>query len=87
MKTYIREEAASSGEDDVEGVIEDVWAHGQQESIREDLRLRAALDRLVQDVKPIAPELAEARDKLWTPDKEKPEGETKLWTPGSKETE
>jgi hypothetical protein len=68
-------------------VIEDVWAHGQQESIREDLRLRAALDRLVADVTPIAPELAEARDKLWTPDKEKPEGETKLWTPGSKETQ
>jgi trigger factor len=87
VRDYIREEAAASGEDDVEGVIEDIWAHGQQESIREDLRLRAALDRLVQDVKPIAPELAEARDKLWTPDKEKPEGETKLWTPGSKETE
>ncbi len=87
VRSYIREEAAASGEDDVEGVIEDVWAHGQQESIREDLRLRAALDRLVQDVKPIAPELAEARDKLWTPDKEKPEGETKLWTPGTKETE
>jgi trigger factor len=86
VKAYIREEAAASGEDDAEGVIEDVWAHGQQESIREDLRLRAALDRLVADVKPIAPELAEARDKLWTPDKEKAEGETKLWTPGSKET-
>jgi trigger factor len=86
VRAYIREEAAASGEEDVEGVIEDVWAHGQQESIREDLRLRAALDRLVADVKPIAPELAEARDKLWTPDKEKPEGETKLWTPGSKET-
>jgi trigger factor len=86
VKAYIREEAAASGEDDVEGVIDDVWAHGQQESIREDLRLREALDRLVADVTPIAPELAEARDKLWTPDKEKPEGETKLWTPGSKET-
>jgi len=86
VKAYIREEAAASGEADAEGVIEDVWAHGQQESIREDLRLRAALDRLVADVKPIAPDLAEARDKLWTPDKEKPEGETKLWTPGSKET-
>ena len=85
VKAYIREEAHASGED-AEGVIEDVWAHGQQESIREDLRLRAALDRLVADVKPIAPELAEARDKLWTPDKEKAEGETKLWTPGSKET-
>jgi trigger factor len=87
VKAYIREEAAASGENDVEGVIQDVWEHGQQESIREDLRLRAALDRLVADVKPIAPELAEARDKLWTPDKEKAEGDTKLWTPGSKETE
>ena len=87
VKAYIRDEAGASGEEDVEGVIEDVWAHGQQESIREDLRLRAALDRLVADVKPIAPELAEARDRLWTPDKEKPEGETKLWTPGSKESQ
>ena len=86
VKAYIREEAAASGEEDADGVIEDVWAHGQQESIREDLRLRAALDRLVADVTPIAPELADARDKLWTPDKEKAEGETKLWTPGSKET-
>ena len=85
VKAYIREEADAAGEEDADGVIEDVWAHGQQESIREDLRLRAALDRLVSDVKPIAPELADARDKLWTPDKEKPEGETKLWTPGSKE--
>jgi trigger factor len=85
VKTYIREEAEASGEADADGIIEDVWAHGQQESIREDLRLRASLDRLVADVKPIAPELAEARDKLWTPDKEKAEGETKLWTPGSKE--
>jgi trigger factor len=87
VKAYIREETAASGEDDADGVIEDVWTHGQQESIREDLRLRAALDRLVHDVKPIAPELAEARDKLWTPDKEKAEGDTKLWTPGSKEND
>jgi trigger factor len=85
VRAYLREEAESAGED-AEGLIEDVWAHGQQESIRDDLRLRAALDQLVADVKPIAPELAEARDKLWTPDKEKPEVETKLWTPGSKET-
>jgi len=82
VKAYLREEAEASGEDDTDLLIEDVWAHGQQESIREDLRLRAALDRLVADVKPIAPELAAARDKLWTPDKEKAEGDTKLWTPG-----
>lgn len=86
VKAYLREEAENADED-ADALVEDVWAHGQQESIREDLRLRAALDRLVADVTPIAPELAEARDKLWTPDKEKPAGETKLWTPGSKETE
>ena len=85
VKAYLREEAESAGEDDPDGLIEDVWAHGQQESIREDLRLRAALDRLVADVTPIAPDLAAARDKLWTPEKEKAEADTKLWTPGSKE--
>jgi trigger factor len=85
VRTYLREEAETAGED-ADALVEDVWTHGQQESIREDLRLRAALDRLVADVKPIAPDLAEARDKLWTPDKEKAEGDTKLWTPGSKES-
>lgn len=82
VKSYLREEAEAAGEEDVEGLIADVWAHGQQESIRSDLRLRAALDRLVADVTPIAPELAAAREKLWTPEKEKAEGDTKLWTPG-----
>jgi trigger factor len=86
VQAYLREQAENAGED-AEPLIEDVWAHGQQESIREDLRLRAALDRLVADVKPIAPEVAEAREKIWTPDteKEKTETEPKLWTPGSKE--
>ncbi|HEU5264879.1 MAG TPA: trigger factor, partial [Gaiellaceae bacterium] len=60
VKQYLREEAESAGEEDADGLVDDVWAHGQQESIREDLRLRAALDRLVADVKPIAPDLAAA---------------------------
>lgn len=84
VKAYLREEAEKA-EEDADALIEDVWAHGQEESIREDLRLRAALDRLVADVTPISPEVAEARAKLWTPDKEKTETETKLWTPGTKE--
>jgi trigger factor len=84
VKAYLREEAENA-EEDADALIEDVWTHGQMESIREDLRLRAALDRLAEDVKPIAPEVAEAREKLWTPDKEKTESDTKLWTPGSKE--
>jgi hypothetical protein len=83
----IREQAAEAeeGGTDVDELIDEIWAHGQQEALREDLLLRAALDRLVADVKPISIEQAEAREKLWTPDKEKAATETKLWTPGSKE--
>ncbi len=84
VRELIREQAEAAG-DDPEQVIADVWEHGQQEALREDLRLRAALDRLAAEVKPISLEQAEARERLWTPDKEKPKGETKLWTPGSKE--
>ena len=84
VKATIREQAEEAGEDP-EPMIEEVWTHGQQEALREDLRLRAALDRLAADVKPISVEQAEAREKLWTPDKEKAATETKLWTPGSKE--
>ena len=47
----------------------------------------ATLDRLAADVKPISAELADAREKLWTPDKENTETEKKLWTPGTKEPE
>ena len=85
VKDLIREQAAASG-DDPDAVIEDVWAHGHAEALRDDLRLRAALDRLAADVKPIAPETHAAREAIWTPDKEKPAGETKLWTPGSEES-
>jgi trigger factor len=85
VKDLIREQAEASG-DDAEEVIADIWAHGHQEALRDDLRLRAALDRLAADVKPIAPEAHAAREAIWTPDKEKPAGETKLWTPGSEES-
>ncbi len=84
VKQLIREQAEASG-DDPDKVIEDIWAEGHQETLREDIRLRRALDRLAADVKPISAELAEAREKLWTPDKETTEPEKKLWTPGSKE--
>ncbi len=85
VKDLIREQAEMSG-DDAEEMIADIWAHGHQEALRDDLRMRAALDRLAADVKPISPEAHAAREAIWTPDKEKPAGETKLWTPGSEES-
>jgi len=71
------------GED--EETIEKVVASDVAEQVREDLRLRKALDRIVSEVTPISTELAQAREKLWTPEQEKGSGDTKLWTPSSKE--
>lgn len=78
----IRAEAAE-GEEPAEEVLEQLRHSGRLETLREDLRLRDALDRLVAAVKPIPVELAAAREKMWTPDKEKAPSEQKLWTPGS----
>jgi trigger factor len=80
----IREEVEGPDENPDE-LIAQIRAAGRYEALRADLRLRRALDRLATDVKRIPVELARARDKLWTPEKEKPETPTKLWTPGSKE--
>jgi trigger factor len=82
VKDLIREQAEAAGED-ADNVIEELWQHGRHEDLREDLRLRAALDRVAAEVKPIPLEQAQARESIWTPDKEKPETETTLWTPGS----
>jgi trigger factor len=83
LREFIREQA---GEDEADEAIEELFTHGGAEALREDLRLRKALDRVASEVKRIAPDLAAAREKLWTPEKDKPATETKLWTPGSKET-
>ena len=72
VKALVREQAEAAGED-ADEVIEEMWSHGRHEDLREDLRLRAALDRVAAEVKPIPLEQAEAREAIWTPDKEKPE--------------
>jgi trigger factor len=79
----VRESAEAQGEDP-DAAVDEVMQHGAYQ-LREDLRLKKALDRLAEEVKPIPVELAEAREQIWTPDKEKSPAETKLWTPGSKE--
>jgi trigger factor len=56
---------------------------GAEEALREDIAMRKAVDLLVESAKPIPAEQAAAREKLWTPEKERPEGAGELWTPGS----
>jgi trigger factor len=55
---------------------------GRDTALRHDLRIRKAVDFLVEHASPIAPEKAKAREKLWTPGKEKEPGASGLWTPG-----
>jgi trigger factor len=69
--------------DDADTVIEQAREAGAFESEREAMRLARTLDRIAAEVERIPPEQAEAREQIWTPDKEKPKTETKLWTPGS----
>ena len=84
VEELIRDEAEAADED-VDKLLarmRETSAFGQ---LREDLRLRKALDAVVAEVKPISTELARAREKLWTPGEEKRPGDAKLWTPASKE--
>jgi trigger factor len=79
----IREELRAAGENDED--IEEFVEQGGADNVRDDIRLKKALDRIAAEVKPIAPDLHEARESIWTPEKEQPAETPKLWTPGSKE--
>jgi trigger factor len=79
----IRADLREGGEADED--IERFIAEGGADRVRDDLRLKKALDRIAAEVKPIAQELHEARESIWTPEKEQPQAGAKLWTPGSKE--
>jgi trigger factor len=82
VEALVREQAELLDEN-AEETLERLRESGRFETLREDMRLRNALDRIVAEVKRIPRELAEARDAIWTPEKEKQQTETKLWTPGT----
>jgi trigger factor len=77
----IRQELRDAGESEED--IEEFVARGGADNVRDDIRLKKALDRIAAEVKPIAPELHEAREAIWTPEKEQPAETPKLWTPGT----
>ncbi len=70
-------------------LLEDLRGAGRLEEVREDLAARQAIDLIAQEAKPIPLARAEAREKLWTPEKEgagagvaEPAGQAGgLWTP------
>jgi trigger factor len=86
VEEIVREQAELIGED-VEQSLLVLRESGRFETLRDDLRLRQALDRVAAEVKRIPKEQADAREAIWTPDKEKPPTETKLWTPDQRDSE
>lgn len=86
VESFIREQATQGGEDPDDLVPRLMEDAATLTALRIDLRLQKALDIVVDNAKEITPEQAEAREKLWTPEKES-EGAaakpTTIWTPGS----
>jgi trigger factor len=84
IEELIRDQAEAHG-DDPEEAVKQVIEGGAYETLRADLRMRKALDRVATEAQRVPAEVARARESIWTPDKESPPTDTKLWTPGSKE--
>jgi trigger factor len=64
-----------------EKLLERLRENGRDAMVREDLRARKAIELVAAEAKPIPLEQAEAREQIWTPEKER-ESAGSLWTPG-----
>jgi trigger factor len=82
VEELVRREAEEAGEDP-DALLVAAREGGGFEQLRGDLRMRKALDEVVAGVERIPIDLARAREKLWTPEKEKAPTGMKIWTPGS----
>jgi trigger factor len=67
-------------------LLERVRKAGGLEALRDDVATRKALDLLVEQAKPISPDRAAAREKLWTPESAKAKAPAKPKAPAAKKT-
>jgi trigger factor len=67
-----------------EKLLERLRQNGRDKMIGEDIRARKAIELVAEAAKPIPLEQAEAREQIWTPEKER-EKAGGLWTPGDPE--
>ena len=65
-----------------EKLLERLRQNGRDEMVREDIRVRKAIDLVAEAAEPIPVGQAEAREQLWTPEKER-QAAGGLWTPDS----
>ena len=97
MEEQVREDAEATGRAP-DRLLQELREHGGWDALRQDLRLRKAVDHLTASVTAIPMATAEARERLWTPEDDrkkvadkaappdeaagKPAAAGKLWTPG-----
>lgn len=97
MEEQVRADAETSGRA-ADRLLHELREHGGWDALRQDLRLRKAVDRMIEGVTAIPMAQAEARERLWTPEDNrkkvadkaasaddtagKPAQAGKLWTPG-----
>jgi trigger factor len=65
-----------------EKLLERLRENVREAMVREDIQVRKAVDLIAESAVPIPLEQAQAREKIWTPEKEEEE-KGELWTPGS----
>jgi trigger factor len=93
VEEQVRADAEATGRAP-DRLVHDLREHGGWETLRQDLRMKHAMQLIVEAAVPIPMEQAEAREKLWTPEDArrsqaekadtagKPAPAGKLWTPG-----
>jgi trigger factor len=76
-------EGKPPSEKSLQRTLKKLKSQGADEALREDIAMRKAVDAIVEHAKPIAAETAQAREKLWTPEKDEKDPAGEIWTPGS----
>ena len=80
----LRQTAGDASDKEIRKAFDRIKQQGRDDLLREDIAMRKAVDVLVDGAKPISVDQAQARDKLWTPEKEEKEkASEQIWTPGS----
>ncbi len=80
--------AAERDGEDPGALVEQLRKDGRLDGLRDDVATRQAMELLISSAKPISVDQAIAREKLWTPGKDEPEGTAgsgsgQIWTPGT----
>jgi trigger factor len=80
----LRQTAGNASDKEIKKAFDRLKQQGRDDLLREDIAMRKAVDLLVDSAKAISVDQAQARDKLWTPEKdEKEKAPEQIWTPGS----